>query len=164
SGLDSATLPFTINVSDPEPVRTNFDTITITTGTSQPINASGGIYYSWSDSPPGSISSYNNSSIVVTPLDTTSYTVVMTDAVGCTSTKTVVINVVPPNLVWAPTAFAPGGLPENRRFRLYISGFVGSVEFKVFNRWGEMMFTTTDPAASWDGNYKGLPMNTGVYV
>jgi gliding motility-associated-like protein len=34
----------------------------------------------------------------------------------------------------------------------------------VYNRWGEAVFSTTDPAKCWDGNFKGEPVQTGVYV
>lgn len=164
SSVDSATLSFTIRVNNPEPVRTNFDSITIVSGTSQPINASGGVSYSWVDSPPGTLNTYSYPSVLATPHDTTFYTVVMTDATGCTSTKTIVVNVVPPNKVWAPNAFAPGGLPENKVFRIFVSGLVATIDLKIFDRWGELLFSTTDPNAYWDGTYKGVKVNSGVYV
>jgi gliding motility-associated-like protein len=35
--------------------------------------------------------------------------------------------------------------------------------FAVYNRWGELMFETTDPSQGWDGNYKGKPSDPGVF-
>lgn len=164
SAVDSATLSFTIMVNDPTPVKTNFDAVTVVQGNSQSIIASGGVSYIWTDMPSGTLNYYNGSSVLASPQDTTYYTVSMTDATGCTSSKTVVINVVPPNLVWTPNAFAPGGLPENKIFRVYTSGLVNTLELKIFDRWGELVFSTTDPNGFWDGSYKGVNANTGVYV
>lgn len=164
SDVDSSTLPFTIMVNDPVPVKTNFDAVTVVQGTSQSIVASGGVSYTWTDSPQGTLNYYNGSSVLANPQDTTSYTVTMTDATGCTSTKTVVINVVPPNLIWAPNAFAPGGLPENKFFKVYSSGLLSTIELRVFDRWGELLFSTTDPNAYWDGTFKGANVNSGVYI
>jgi hypothetical protein len=36
--------------------------------------------------------------------------------------------------------------------------------FVKYNRWGEKVFETNDPAIGWDGNYKGKPAQAGVYV
>ncbi len=164
SDVDSSTLPFTIMVNDPVPVKTNFDAVTVVQGNSQSIVASGGVSYTWTDSPSGTLNYYSGSSVLAHPQDTTSYTVTMTDATGCTSTKTVVINVIPPNLVWAPNAFAPGGLPENKIFRVFTSGLLSTIELRIFDRWGELLFSTTDPNGFWDGTFKGVNVNSGVYV
>jgi gliding motility-associated-like protein len=46
------------------------------------------------------------------------------------------------------------GIPE------YISSF----ELKIFNRWGEMVFFSTDMDRGWDGSFKGIKMPEGTYV
>lgn len=69
-----------------------------------------------------------------------------------------------PNLFY-PQAFVPGSaLAENAKFKVF-SQFTEYIEFKIFNRWGELMFYTTDlESGGWDGTYKGTPMPEGTYV
>jgi gliding motility-associated-like protein len=68
-----------------------------------------------------------------------------------------------PNLTY-PTAFTPNSDQLNDNFKVF-SLYTAGVEFKIFNRWGELMFLTTDlNSEGWDGNYKGNPMPEGTYV
>ncbi len=63
-----------------------------------------------------------------------------------------------------PNAFTPNGDGDNERFIPYPFCFIERVEFKVFNRWGEVVFTTTDPNLNWDGtNRNGQELPDGVY-
>jgi gliding motility-associated-like protein len=67
-----------------------------------------------------------------------------------------------PNL-YHPTAFTPNGDGLNDRFIVfcqYVTGF----ELSIFNRWGELMFSTTELTEGWDGTYKGNPMPEGQYA
>ena len=41
---------------------------------------------------------------------------------------------------------------------------IKTVNLKIFNRWGEKVFDSESQFLGWDGNYKGLPQMTGVYV
>jgi gliding motility-associated-like protein len=88
----------------------------------------------------------------------------VTDPAITPSSSNVVEIIKAPNLYY-PTAFVPGSaLAENRRFKVF-SQFTASFEFKIFNRWGELMFYTTDLSSDgWDGTYKGNPMPEGTYV
>jgi gliding motility-associated-like protein len=69
-----------------------------------------------------------------------------------------------PNLFY-PTAFVPASaLVDNKKFKVF-SQFTERLEFKIFNRWGELMFYTTElDSDGWDGTYKGNPMPEGTYV
>jgi gliding motility-associated-like protein len=67
-----------------------------------------------------------------------------------------------PNLVF-PKAFTPNGDNLNDNFKVF-GVFVTSFELNIFNRWGELMFTTTAFELGWDGNYKGNPMPEGTYT
>lgn len=64
-----------------------------------------------------------------------------------------------------PNVFSPNGDGINDYFRPYPYNIVERVEFKVFNRWGKLIFETTDPDINWDGkniNSKKV-MPSGVY-
>ncbi len=67
------------------------------------------------------------------------------------------------NNFFIPNAFSPNGDGQNDV--LYVRGNnIQQIDLKVYNRWGEMVFETTDKTIGWDGTYKGKPCNTGVYV
>jgi gliding motility-associated-like protein len=62
-----------------------------------------------------------------------------------------------------PQAFSPNGDDQNDK--LYIRGLVSDLKyFRVFDRWGNMVFQTTDASVGWDGIYKGKKMNPAVFV
>jgi gliding motility-associated-like protein len=105
-------------------------------------------------------------STTVSPVVQTTYTVTLTDANGCTSTDqaTVFITVDCGDL-FVPTAFSPNGDALNSSFRIKINPVcVKEMDLKVFDRWGEMVFQTNDPNASWDGKYKGKELDPGAFV
>jgi gliding motility-associated-like protein len=65
--------------------------------------------------------------------------------------------------VFYPNAFTPNGDDLNDTF--LVSGqFIAEFEMKVFNRWGELLFTSNDPSLGWDGTARGNLMPEGTYV
>ncbi|MCB0766903.1 MAG: gliding motility-associated C-terminal domain-containing protein [Flavobacteriales bacterium] len=89
----------------------------------------------------------------------------VTNANGCTDRDSLLIEVevkdiLPPKL---PNAFSPNGDGVNDVF--YVRGGpFETMELKIYNGWGELVFETTDPLAGWDGTHKGKPEINGVYV
>ncbi len=69
-----------------------------------------------------------------------------------------------PNLFY-PTAFTPDhqGPVENEVFKVF-GQYVQEFEMKIFNRWGELLYSTTNLSDSWDGTFKGNPMPEGTYA
>ena len=65
-----------------------------------------------------------------------------------------------------PTAFSPtpGGDPRNDVFRLHHKGFVELLEYRIFNRYGEVVFVGGSLDDVWDGRFKGRLQQTGMYV
>ncbi|MBA3828841.1 MAG: PKD domain-containing protein [Taibaiella sp.] len=62
-----------------------------------------------------------------------------------------------------PTAFSPNG--DGTNDILFIrGGAIQTVDLKIFNRWGQLMFETTDIAIGWDGKYKGAPQPMDAYA
>jgi len=97
------------------------------------------------------------------------YQVVVTDVVGCTNTFTATvasstISCIPiPPHIYLPNIFSPNG--DNQNDFLYVRGSgIVSLQFEVYNRWGEKVFETSDNSIGWDGTYKGKAVNTGVFV
>ncbi|MEX2233341.1 MAG: gliding motility-associated C-terminal domain-containing protein [Cyclobacteriaceae bacterium] len=66
-----------------------------------------------------------------------------------------------PNL-FHPTAFTPNGDNLNDIFSVFGQYVVG-FEMKIFNRWGELLFTTDNIETGWDGNFRGSEMPEGTY-
>ena len=63
-----------------------------------------------------------------------------------------------------PNVFTPNGDGQNDLFTPYRSRFIERIDFKVFNRWGQVVFTTTDPQINWNGgNTAGKNVSDGVY-
>ncbi|AGA78174.1 PKD domain-containing protein [Echinicola vietnamensis] len=90
-------------------------------------------------------------------------TLVVTDAFGCTS-ETVLRVEVTDHAIMVPNVFSPNddGLNDHffPKFRL-----ISTLEFWVFNKWGEVIYHTEDlNAAGWDGTVNGTPADAGNYV
>jgi gliding motility-associated-like protein len=68
--------------------------------------------------------------------------------------------------VFVPTAFTPNGDGNNDLFKVLGTDNVSSLHLKIFNRWGEMVFETSDKAKGWDGIYRGkhVPFATYIYL
>lgn len=102
---------------------------------------------------------------VARPIETTTYTVQITDIDGCVGSATTEIKVLKDQYsVFVPTAFSPNG--DNLNDVLFIrSPKLEALEFRVFDRWGQELFYTNDPTVGWDGkNKQGIAADAGVYV
>lgn len=79
------------------------------------------------------------------------------------SASNTIIVIKQPNLFY-PTAFTPNRDGLNDTFKVF-GQFVAAFEMKIFNRWGELMFTTDDLGGDgWDGTYRGDVMPEATYV
>jgi len=106
----------------------------------------------------------------VSPLETTLYQLTATDANGCIATDWVRITVDETVEVYVPSAFSPNQDGVNDRIFIFSGPGVRIVHrFQIYNRWGDRLyeaadFAPNDPTYGWDGNFRGEPMNAGVYV
>jgi gliding motility-associated-like protein len=158
----------TVSVSDinPNSVIATANPTAIQPGESSQLNVSPstGVIYDWS---PGT--SLNDSTIsnpIATPLVTTTYIVTVTDGI-CTRSDTVVVTVhelrcEEPD-IFVPSGFSPNG--DGTNDVLYVRGIhIEVLEFKIFDRWGEKVFETTNIDLGWDGYYKGKLVDPAVFV
>ncbi|NSL86644.1 gliding motility-associated C-terminal domain-containing protein [Chitinophaga sp. Mgbs1] len=63
-----------------------------------------------------------------------------------------------------PNVFSPNGDGRNDFFRPIVRGPMFEYELRIFNRWGELIFISSDSHRGWDGKYKGVPVDVGTYV
>ncbi len=69
----------------------------------------------------------------------------------------------PPKAAQVPMAFSPNGDGNNDILYVY-GGQIESLTFDVYDRWGEMVFSSSSPDKGWDGNFNGKKAASGVYV
>lgn len=62
-----------------------------------------------------------------------------------------------------PNAFSPNGDGRNDLFEILNFDNQTLIEFKVFNRWGTVVFKTENPKKGWDGTYKNILQPVGTY-
>lgn len=82
---------------------------------------------------------------------------------GCTDTVARAVRIQEDLIFYVPNTFTPDDDERNDIFSWVIEGHE-TFEFRIFNRWGEEVFTTTDPYDTWDGTYLGQKVKDGVYV
>ncbi len=120
------------------------------------------VSYNWS--PTIGISCSTCSSAVVAPPVDVRYSVVAVDANGCRDTVLIPIIVQGP-VIFVPNVFTPNGDNNNDFFQIFGNlKPLRFLEIQVFNRWGEKVFESNDHHFKWDGTYKGVLQNPGVYV
>lgn len=85
------------------------------------------------------------------------------DANGCVDTLRINVEVTPDTRFWIPDAFTPNDDNKNEFFKPIMDGIV-TYDFMIFNRWGELIFKTTDQNKGWDGKYQSELCQQGVYV
>ena len=136
--------------------------ITIPDGQSTPLLATGGISYLWIPNTGLSCDSCPNP--ISMPAQTTTYTVVVTDSLGCVMFDYVTVDLeAKVGDFFFPTAFSPNNDGQNDILFVRCN-CTRSLLLKIFDRWGNKVFETTDPSKGWDGSYLGWPMNTGVFA
>ena len=107
--------------------------------------------------------------IVVTPAISTPYCVTVTDQQGCTDSSCVIVYVKPVDCsdnIYVPNAFSPNEDVENDLFRVYFINITCVEDFKIsiYDRWGDLVYGSTDPAFAWAGDYKSKLMDSAVFT
>jgi gliding motility-associated-like protein len=91
------------------------------------------------------------------------------DGKGCEATDRINVNVARPREIAVPTGFSPNGDGVNDILRVHGRKGARVKVFRVFDRWGELLYETgdfevNDPLRGWDGTFRGELLNSGVYV
>jgi gliding motility-associated-like protein len=164
--LDTST---TVHVLDPSTIilDAKADKDTLLSGESTIIHAitNPGLSVQWT--PTTGVNDPNALDTPVTPLQTTTYTVTTLGSFGCIRTDTVTIYIVSnacnDENVFVPNTFTPN--EDGKNDVLYVrSNSLTNIYFAVYNRWGELVFETTDIRKGWDGIYKGMKADPAVFA
>ncbi len=85
-------------------------------------------------------------------------------SIGCSDSISKVLKVLDNCFIAVPSAFTPNG--DGLNDFLYPNNALKAIklEFKVFNRWGQVVFESRNWQEKWDGKIKGIPQQTGVFV
>ena len=102
---------------------------------------------------------------IANPPVTTQYIVYGATENDCKTTDTITIRISEESVLDLPNAFSPGsGTSINDELKIITRGIVNLNYFRIYNRWGELVFETKQIEKGWDGRYKGKPQLLGVYV
>lgn len=166
NGCVSKTITDLLYVQQPAPI-VHWDT-TVIIGQTIPLNtyAGFGFTYTWT---PLVLDLNCSTCLIYNPISTTTgnvtYSVMVEDGQHCSVVqRTYKINVLPLTSVDVPTAFTPNGDGINDIIYADGWGIRKLLFFKIFNRWGQLLFETNDLKTGWDGRFNGNLQNIETYV
>lgn len=125
------------------------------------VRADADVTYKWQ--PGYAISCTDCNDPVARPFESTNYAATISD--GCyTLTEPFNVNVIRDFTLELPDAFTPNG--DGINDVIYVEGkkITELIEFKIFNRWGNLVFHTNDMAEGWDGYYRGKKQPIDAYL
>ncbi|MDR3679551.1 MAG: gliding motility-associated C-terminal domain-containing protein [Flavipsychrobacter sp.] len=85
------------------------------------------------------------------------------DTFGCKASDSLYFTPHPCCIVSFPTAFTPNEDGKNDVFRPITTGHHDIAYFRVFNRWGQLVYSSREEQKGWDGKYNGIPLDAGDY-
>ena len=172
-----STITYTVNVANdcfnddtsititiyPLPLANAGPDATIYRGQSTTLTGGLGEIYSWF--PLDGLNNPYDYTTVAAPLNTTDYILTVIDYYGCINYDTVRVNVLKNSLILLPTAFTPNGDGVNDIFRIVKYFNLKRLDaFNIYNRWGELVFSTSDINQGWDESLNSRPQPTSTFV
>ena len=182
--VSGCTLDTAVTVSEPPPLRLRFDTLNIQNQTAKILVGLGDSVrinplitsalpidsVSWT---PRTYLSFRSDPLrpYVRPLDDITYKLTIVDVNGCSTSEQIFVELDRNRNIFIPNIFSPNGDDRNDYFGVFNGVGVKMINFvRIFDRWGEMMFTknkilpNTDITQGWDGTFRGKTVENGVYV
>jgi len=152
-----------VTVTPPIVVKTNpSDTVVFAGDKFQLLASSGGTNYSWS--PAFGLSNPFIPNPILTVTSDVTYHIVATTAAGCRGDGKLNVKVYNGPEIYMPTGFTPNGDGKNDKFKPFTVGITNLNYFKVYNRWGRLIFSTVKINDGWDGLLSGVEQPSGTYV
>lgn len=127
------------------------------------LNATGSINYAWT--PTTWLNNTVISNPIALPQNDIEYVVRVSNDIGCFDTDSIRVHVfkLKPDL-YVPNAFTPNGDGNNDIFKPIPIGMKSVDIFRVYNRWGQLLYSGTGNGAGWDGTFGGKGQETATYV
>ena len=136
---------------------------TIIKGASVTLQASNEKSYLWSPSLDLNCNTCQNP--ITRPMEKTTYYLTVKDDNGCLAKDSITIFVKCNEYLYIPTSFSPNG--DGINDTLYVRGSEGcmtNLVFKIYDRWGENIFKTSNILEGWDGSFNSKKLNTNIFV
>jgi gliding motility-associated-like protein len=114
--------------------------------------------------PPTSLDNRNSYTPLFTGSRDVLYTIALTTNTGCVTVDTQLVKTIEGVEIYVPTAFTPNNDGRNDVLRPIAKGIKDIVFFRIYNRWGQLLFDTKDEQQGWDGKFKSLPQQTQTIV
>lgn len=159
NGCVTDTRDVQVEITEPA-VSAGPDIVVSTIGPIQ-LQATGAENYKWQ--PSTYLDNPNIANPIMKARDAITYTITGTNSLGCTDTASLKVTVIASETIQVPNAFRPSG-----RFNPVLRPVLRKVNelklFEVYNRWGQVVFSTKTMGDGWDGTFKGVAQPTGTYV
>jgi len=124
----------------------------------------GGANYLWT--PPSGLSNPAILNPIFNFNNEVDYVVTITTGIGCIIKDTQLVRIFKEKEIYVPKGFSPNGDGNNDKIFPRLVGVRTLTYFKVYNRWGQLLYQTSNPDQGWDGTYRGVkqPMETYVWM
>lgn len=152
----------TVNVTPPIQVQISRDTAVALGDVFQLHASSAATDYLWN--PGYGLDDPTKANPMVTVTGDITYTVTASTSAGCKGSASVTLKVYQGPEIYLPTAFTPNGDGKNDILKPFPIGIKQITYFRVFNRWGQQVFATSEFNKGWDGKISGKDQPAGTYV
>ena len=126
--------------------------------------STGGQTYQWTFGDGDTINTFNIASVshIYNISGVFNVCLIVTNQAGCIDSLCQSVSALITPLFDVPTAFSPNG--DGINDRIYVRGFgITSMKWNIYNRWGVLVYQSSDLTQGWDGTYKGLVQPQDVY-
>jgi gliding motility-associated-like protein len=113
--------------------------------------------------PPIGLDQNNIASPVTNLKSDQKYFIKITSQEGCSGTAQVQLTVIPPHWIYVPDAFSPNGDGKNEILQLHHKGIKSLTYFQIYNRWGQVVFSTDQLDQGWNGKSTDTEPLGGTY-
>lgn len=163
--LDTFATVRLFNFIPPLAIEADMDTV-LDGGSTQLLATQNETYiYQWESDP--TLDVLNTFDPIASPLETTTYQLVIRDQNGCINEASITVFVFSPEcrtpFIYVPNAFTPNGDGRNDDFRVY-GAPIDELQLLIYDRWGEKIFESDDPTRAWDGTFGGKQLPSDVYA
>ncbi|WP_462219946.1 T9SS type B sorting domain-containing protein, partial [Ferruginibacter sp.] len=114
--------------------------------------------------PPASLDDRNSPSPVFRGINAQLYTVRIKNPSGCFTVDTQLVKTHKKIDIFVPTAFTPGGDGKNDYLRPVMMGIIKVNYFRIYSRWGKLLFEMKSDLPGWDGKINNQPQEIQTVV